>query len=123
MRRAHAVQPVAAVQTEYSIMSRDPEQNGVLHACEELGIGFVPWGPVGMGFLTGKIDRQPSSIRRRTFVQASSVSRLRAITANQPVIELLKELCRKEEGDAGSNRAGLGNGSKAMDCANPWNAQ
>ena len=37
-------------------MERDPEQNGVLHACEELGIGFVPWGPVGMGYLTGKID-------------------------------------------------------------------
>ena len=57
IRRAHAVQPVAAVQTEYSFMQRDPEHNGVLQACEELGIGFVPWGPVGQGFLTGKIDR------------------------------------------------------------------
>ena len=37
-------------------MERDPEKNGVLKACEELGIGFVPWGPVGMGYLTGKID-------------------------------------------------------------------
>ena len=43
-------------QTEYSFMTRDPEHNGVLKACEELGIGFVPWGPVGMGYLTGKID-------------------------------------------------------------------
>src|ERR1700733_12274229 len=51
--RAHAVHPVAAVQTEYSLMSRDPEHNGVLRACEELGIGFVPWGPVGQGYLTG----------------------------------------------------------------------
>ena len=56
IRRAHAVQPVAAIQTEYSFMERDPERNGVLAACEELGIGFVPWGPVGMGYLTGKID-------------------------------------------------------------------
>ncbi|HEY0714590.1 MAG TPA: aldo/keto reductase, partial [Polyangia bacterium] len=58
IRRAHAVQPVTAVQTEYSLMNRDPETNGVLATCEELGIGFVPWGPVGMGYLTGKIDVQ-----------------------------------------------------------------
>jgi aryl-alcohol dehydrogenase-like predicted oxidoreductase len=44
IRRAHAVQPVAAIQTEYSLMQRDPEKNGVLATCEELGIGFVPWG-------------------------------------------------------------------------------
>jgi len=50
IRRAHAVQPVSAVQTEYSIMQREPEKNGVLAACEELGIGFVPWGPVGQGY-------------------------------------------------------------------------
>jgi aryl-alcohol dehydrogenase-like predicted oxidoreductase len=56
IRRAHAVQPVAAVQTEYSVWSRDPERNGVLDTCEELGIGFVPWGPLGEGYLTGKID-------------------------------------------------------------------
>ena len=54
----HAVQPVAAVQTEYSFMQRDPEHNGVLQACEELGIGFVPWGPVGQGLPDCKaIDR------------------------------------------------------------------
>ena len=56
IRRAHAVQPVAAVQTEYSLATRDVEQDGVLATCEELGIGFVPWGPVGLGYLTGKID-------------------------------------------------------------------
>jgi aryl-alcohol dehydrogenase-like predicted oxidoreductase len=56
IRRAHAVQPVAAVQSEYSLWTRDVEQNGVLAACEELGIGFVPWGPLGAGFLTGTID-------------------------------------------------------------------
>jgi aryl-alcohol dehydrogenase-like predicted oxidoreductase len=47
IRRAHAVQPVTAVQSEYSVWTRDVEQNGVLAACEELGIGFVPWGPLG----------------------------------------------------------------------------
>jgi aryl-alcohol dehydrogenase-like predicted oxidoreductase len=54
IRRAHAVQPVTAIQTEYSLMQRDPEKNGVLATCEELGIGFVPWGRVGQGYLTGR---------------------------------------------------------------------
>ena len=56
IRRAHAVQPVAAVQSEYSLWTRDVEHNGVLATCEELGIGFVPWAPLGAGFLTGAID-------------------------------------------------------------------
>ena len=55
IRRAHAVQPVAAVQSEYSLWWREPEKD-VLPACEELGIGFVPFSPLGKGFLTGKID-------------------------------------------------------------------
>ncbi len=55
IRRAHAVQPVAAVQSEYSLWWREPEKE-VLPACEELGIGFVPFSPLGAGFLTGKID-------------------------------------------------------------------
>ena len=56
VRRAHAVQPVAALQSEYSLWTRDVEQNGVLTTCEELGIGFVAWSPLGAGFLTGAID-------------------------------------------------------------------
>jgi len=56
IRRAHAVHPVTAVQSEYSLWTRNVEKNGVLAACEELGIGFVPWSPLGAGFLTGKID-------------------------------------------------------------------
>ena len=56
IRRAHAVQPVAAVQSEYSLWTRNIELNGVLDTCEELGIGVVPWAPVGEGFLTGKYD-------------------------------------------------------------------
>ena len=53
LRRAHAVQPVTALQNEYSIWTRGPESNGILEACEELGIGFVPYSPLGKGFLTG----------------------------------------------------------------------
>jgi aryl-alcohol dehydrogenase-like predicted oxidoreductase len=56
IRRAHAVQPLSAVQSEYSLWTRGPESNGVLATLEELGIGFVPYSPLGKGFLTGKID-------------------------------------------------------------------
>ena len=59
IRRAHAVQPVAAVQSEYSLWTRDPEAE-VLPLWEELGIGFVPWGPLGTGYLTGKVARTSS---------------------------------------------------------------
>jgi len=59
IRRAHAVQPVAAVQSEYSLWWRRPEE-GVLATCEELGIGFVPFSPLGKGFLTGTIDTSTS---------------------------------------------------------------
>jgi aryl-alcohol dehydrogenase-like predicted oxidoreductase len=97
IRRANAVQPVAAVQTEYSFMQRDPEHNGVLQACEELGIGFVPWGPVGQGFLTAKIDRSatfdPNADMRSAFPRFTAD----AITANQPVIDLLKQLAAKKK--------------------------
>jgi aryl-alcohol dehydrogenase-like predicted oxidoreductase len=54
IRRAHAVHPIAAVQTEYSLWTRDPESNGVLDTCRELGIGFVPYSPLGRGFLSGR---------------------------------------------------------------------
>ena len=55
IRRAHAVQPVTAIQSEYSLWAREPEAE-VLPTCEELGIGFVPWSPLGQGFLTAKVD-------------------------------------------------------------------
>ncbi len=57
VRRAHAVQPVTALQNEYSLWTRGPESNGILDACEELGIGFVPYSPLGKGFLTGAMNR------------------------------------------------------------------
>ena len=57
VRRAHAVQPVTALQNEYSLWTRGPETNGILEACEELGIGFVPYSPLGKGFLTGAMSK------------------------------------------------------------------
>lgn len=89
IRRAHAVQPVSAIQTEYSFIERDPEKNGVLQACEELGIGFVPWGPLGMGYLTGKITAttklDPKTDLRSGFDRFSPEN----IAANMPIVDLL----------------------------------
>jgi aryl-alcohol dehydrogenase-like predicted oxidoreductase len=69
IRRADAVQPVTAVQTEYSLWTRDPEDDGVLATCAELGIGFVAYSPIGRGFLSGQIrsidDLDPDDFRRR----------------------------------------------------------
>lgn len=92
IRRAHAIQAVAAVQTEYSVMNRDPEHNGVLKTCEELGIGFVPWGPVGMGYLTGTLNAQsrfdPKKDLRAGFERFSPEN----LAANQPLLDLLKKI-------------------------------
>lgn len=96
IRRAHAVQPVAAIQSEYSLMERSPEQNGVLKTCEELGIGFVPWGPVGMGYLTGKIDvgtkLDPKTDFRSEFERFSPEN----LAANMPVVDLLRRFAEKK---------------------------
>jgi aryl-alcohol dehydrogenase-like predicted oxidoreductase len=96
IRRAQAVQAVTAIQTEYSFMERSPEKNGVLAACEELGIGFVPWGPVGMGYLTGKIDvntkLDPKTDLRSGFMRFSPAN----LAANMPVVDLLKQFAEKK---------------------------
>ena len=90
IRRAHAVHPVAAIQSEYSIWTRDPEAE-VLPACEELGIGFVPWSPLGQGFLTGKIDSTTTfdkSDFRASFPRFTTEAR----DANLAVVDLLKTI-------------------------------
>jgi aryl-alcohol dehydrogenase-like predicted oxidoreductase len=70
LRRAHKVHPITAVQSEYSLWSRDPEDDGILDACRELGVGFVPYSPLGRGFLTGQIKRfedlAPDDYRRHS---------------------------------------------------------
>ncbi len=90
IRRAHAVQPLAAIQSEYSFWWRQPETE-VLPACEELGIGFVPFSPLGRGFLTGKIDETT------TFGGNDNRTGLPRFTpearkANRPVVDLLAEI-------------------------------
>jgi len=87
IRLAHAVQPVAALQSEYSLWWRDPEKD-VLPTCEELGIGFVPFSPLGKGFLTGKIDVTTSFAKDdfRTIVPRFSSE---ARQANQALVDLL----------------------------------
>ncbi len=96
IRRAHAVQPVSAVQTEYSIMNRDVEQNGVLKTCGELGIGFVPWGPMGQGYLTAKIDARtkfdPKNDTRSEFPRFSPEN----IAANMPIVDFLRQFSEKK---------------------------
>jgi aryl-alcohol dehydrogenase-like predicted oxidoreductase len=95
IRRAHAVQPVTAVQSEYSLWTRDPEAE-VLPTCEELGIGFVPWSPLGQGFLTGKVDAtttfDSASDLRATFPRFTP----EALKANQAVVDLLGGIARRK---------------------------
>ncbi|MGV8475715.1 aldo/keto reductase, partial [Pseudomonas aeruginosa] len=57
LERAHRVHPISALQSEYSLWTRDPEDTGVLAACRRLGIAFVPYSPLGRGFLTGTLKR------------------------------------------------------------------
>ncbi len=100
IRRAHAVQPIAAVQTEYSLMQRDPEKNGVLAACEELGIGFVPWGPVGQGYLTRKINagtKFDSKMDMRSGFPRFSPEN---IEANMPIVDLIKRFAERKNATA-----------------------
>jgi aryl-alcohol dehydrogenase-like predicted oxidoreductase len=96
IRRAHAVQMVTAIQTEYSLMERDPERNGVLQACAELGIGFVPWGPVGMGYLTGKMDAgtalDPKTDLRAGFDRFSPEN----MAANRPIVEAVQRFADRK---------------------------
>jgi aryl-alcohol dehydrogenase-like predicted oxidoreductase len=95
IRRAHAVQTVAAVQSEYSLWTRTPEAD-VLPALEELGIGFVPFSPLGRGFLTGKIDENTtfdSSDFRSSLPRFSPEAR----KANQALVDLLGQIAERKQ--------------------------
>ena len=95
IRRAHAVQPVTAVQSEYSLWARDPEAE-VLPTCEELGIGFVPWSPLGQGFLTAKVDAAmtfDASDVRSWFPRFTPEAR----KANQPIVDLLSQIAARKK--------------------------
>ena len=94
IRRAHDVQPVAALQSEYSLWWREPEKE-ILPALEELGIGFVPFAPLGKGFLTGKIDAS-ATFGEKDF--RSTVPRFSpdALKANQGLVDVVKEMAAKK---------------------------
>jgi aryl-alcohol dehydrogenase-like predicted oxidoreductase len=91
IRRAHAVQAVTAIQSEYSLWTRDVEHNGVLATCEELGIGFVPWSPLGAGFLTGTIDAT-TTFDATDFRTHSPRFTPEARDANVAMVDLLKRI-------------------------------
>jgi aryl-alcohol dehydrogenase-like predicted oxidoreductase len=95
IRRAHAVQPVAAVQSEYSLWTRDPEHNGVLATCEELGIGFVPFSPLGAGFLTGTIDTT-TTLDPKDFRSISPRFAPAARAANMAMVDLVKRVAEQK---------------------------
>ncbi|MCW5587657.1 MAG: aldo/keto reductase [Chromatiales bacterium] len=91
IRRAHAVQPVAALQSEYSIWWTEIEENGVLAACEDLGIGLVPYSPLGRGYLTGKVNE--NTTYASTDIRSHNPRFTpEAIRANQVVIDLLQRI-------------------------------
>jgi aryl-alcohol dehydrogenase-like predicted oxidoreductase len=95
IRRAHAVQPVAALQSEYSLWWREPEEE-IMPVLEQLGIGFVPFSPLGKGYLTGKIDESTtfdSTDFRNTVPRFSPEAR----KANQPLVELLNTIADRKK--------------------------
>lgn len=94
IRRAHAVLPVAAVQSEYSLWTRDPEAE-VLPTLEELGIGFVPFSPLGAGFLTGKIDAN-TTFHSSDFRNISPRFTPEARKANQALVDLLNQVAERK---------------------------
>lgn len=91
LRRAHAVQPVAAVQNEYSLWWREVETNGILAACDELGIGFVPYSPLGKGFLTGAIS-QNTPLADNDFRKSTPRFAPEAMAHNQALVDLLQRV-------------------------------
>ena len=96
IRRAHAVHPVTAVQSEYSLWTRDVEHNGVLAVCEELGIGFVPFSPLGAGFLTGTIDTT-TTFDANDFRNAVPRFAPEARAANLALVDLLKRIAESKQ--------------------------
>jgi aryl-alcohol dehydrogenase-like predicted oxidoreductase len=91
VRRAHAVQPVTALQNEYSLWTRGPETNGILEACEDLGIGLVCYSPLGKGFLTGAMGKD-TKLAADDFRAILPRFTPEAMAANQALVDLLKRI-------------------------------
>ncbi len=115
IRRAHAVQPVTALQSEYSLWWRKPEAE-VIPVLQELGIGLVPYSPLGRGFLTGKIDEN-TKVRQRRFPQLAA-SLYAGGSQGEPGADRPARGHRKEkECDSGPDRTRLAARTKALDCS------
>ena len=97
--------PSAALQSEYSLWWREPERE-ILPTCEELGIGFVPFSPLGKGFLTGKIDAN-TQFGKDDFRNIVPRFSPEARQANQALVDLLDRDRDRQEGDAGADRTGV----------------
>jgi len=95
LRRAHAVQPVSAVQNEYSLWWRAPETNGILAACDELGIGFVPYSPLGKGFLTAAMSAD-TKLEQGDFRAAVPRFQPEALAVNAAFVDLLKRIALRK---------------------------
>ncbi|WP_267386031.1 aldo/keto reductase [Sphingomonas sp. GC_Shp_3] len=95
VRRAHAVQPVAALQNEYSLWTRDPETNGILDTCEELGIGLVPYSPLGRGFLTGALGA--GELTEGDFRKMLPRFTPEAMAKNRALIDRIKAIAQAKE--------------------------
>ena len=95
VRRAHAVQPVTALQNEYSLWTRGPESNGILDACEELGIGFVPYSPLGKGFLTGAMSKD-TRLGEGDFRNILPRFTPEAMEKNQALVDLLERIAGRK---------------------------
>jgi aryl-alcohol dehydrogenase-like predicted oxidoreductase len=96
VRRADAVQPVTALQNEYSLWTRGPETNGILQVCEELGIGLVACSPLGKGFLTGAMG-QDTKIDPNDFRAILPRFTPEAMAANQALVDLLKRIAEQKK--------------------------
>jgi aryl-alcohol dehydrogenase-like predicted oxidoreductase len=95
VRRAHAVQPVTALQNEYSLWTRGPETNGVLQVCEELGIGLVPYSPLGRGYLTGEMNKD-TKIEKSDFRAKLPRFTPEAMEANQVLVDVLRRIAKQK---------------------------
>lgn len=100
IRKAHSVQPVSAIQSEYSFMERSVEKNGVLDLCEELGIGFVPWGPLGMGYLAGQLNAQTPFDSKLDLRSAFDRFTPESLAANMPIVNLLNRFASNKNATA-----------------------
>jgi len=96
VRRAHAVQPVTALQNEYSLWTRGPETNGILQACEELGIGLVAYSPLGKGFLTGAMSKE-TKLGENDFRSILPRFTPEAMEKNQALVDLLKRIAGEKQ--------------------------